>query len=65
MRFGLFCLIMTYAVGCSNQPPRSRDEIFSEKQNLPGLYLTNKTHTRVLAPKSKGTFVDAGTQEEC
>jgi hypothetical protein len=52
-------------IGCSRAKPRSADEILTEKQRMPRLYLTAKTHARVIAPKSKGTFKDPATGEDC
>ncbi|MHC4179350.1 MAG: hypothetical protein ACYSWU_17695 [Planctomycetota bacterium] len=46
-------------------PPRSRDEIFRERLKLPALYFTAKTHKRVMAPMSRGMFVDEQTGEIC
>jgi len=60
---GLVCLLSA----CSKEPPPplSRDEIFRQRLELPALYLTAKTHKRVIAPMSKGMFVDAETGEIC
>ena len=59
----LICLLCA----CSKEPPPplSRDEIFRQRLELPALYLTAKTHKRVIAPMSKGMFVDADTGEIC
>ena len=65
MRFGILCIILVVAAGCGSGRTRPRDEIFAEQQNLPGLFLTTKTHTRVIAPKNKGNFIDPETKEEC
>ncbi len=46
-------------------PPPSRDEIFRQRLDLPALYFTAKTHKRVIAPASKGLFVDEQTGEVC
>lgn len=46
-------------------PPRTRDEIFRDRVSLPAVYLTVKTHTRVLAPGGKGAFIDQETGELC
>lgn len=59
------CLMLGLLFGCSNKKAKTRDELMAEKQNLPALYLSKKTHTRVIAPKNKGFFVDPTTQEEC
>jgi len=60
-------LVPLCLTACSRTPPppRSADEIFTEKQQMPRLYLTKKTHTRVVAPKTKGMFTDPATGEEC
>ena len=43
--------------------PRSRDEIFKEKENLPALFLTAITKKRIEATGNKGNFVDKDTGE--
>jgi hypothetical protein len=48
--------------GCGAEP-RTSDEIFREERELPALYITVKTHTRVTAPAGKGMFIDPGTGE--
>ena len=61
-------LLLGGLLGCSQTavpPPRTRDQIFTERLNLPALYLTAKTHKRVVAPGSKGLFVDEATGEVC
>lgn len=58
---GLFLAVLT---GCG-RAPRTSDEIFADKQALPRVYLTKKSHARIIAPKSKGQFVDDATHEEC
>lgn len=60
----VICLAVGVA-GCGNTPTRTTDQIFSEKQSRPRLYLTRKTKTHVIAPADKGMFVDANTREEC
>jgi hypothetical protein len=52
-------------IGCSRAQPRSTDEIFTEKRQLPRLFLTTKTHTRVLGVKTQGMFKDSATGEDC
>jgi hypothetical protein len=49
----------------SEPPPPSRDEIFQERLALPAVYFTAKTHKRVIAPASKGLFIDEQTGEVC
>ncbi len=49
----------------SGPPPRSRDEIFAERRDVPRLYLTARTLKRVIAPTSRGIFVDVETGEIC
>jgi hypothetical protein len=51
--------------GQSEPPPSTRDEIFRERLALPAVYFTAKTHKRVIAPASKGLFVDEQTGEVC
>ena len=59
------------ALGCFTScgreaaPPRSRDEIFRERLELPSVYLTVKSHKQVSAPGGKGSFVDNETGELC
>ena len=65
MRTAIISLSIFCLVGCGSRSPRSRDEIFREKGTLPRLYLTKKSHTRVLGPASKGIFTDDKTGEEC
>lgn len=48
--------------GCGGEP-RTTDDIFREEMELPSLYLTVKTQTRVTAPAGKGTFIDKATGE--
>ena len=43
--------------------PRTSDEIFRDRLALPAVYLTVDTDTRVIAPQSKGPFVDEATGE--
>ena len=60
--------MLTIMASCSNEsatPPRTRDEIFREKVNLPILYLTAKTKQRVVASKGQGNFLDKNTGEIC
>ena len=46
--------------------PRSRREIYKQVLELPAVYLTEKTHKRVIAPTGRGLFwVDAETGETC
>ena len=49
----------------SETPPRTRDEIFRERMQLPALYFTAQTHQRVIAPADKGLFVHEPTGELC
>jgi hypothetical protein len=53
---------------CSKEDPlpRSRDEIFRQRMELPAVYLTAKSHTRITAPAGRGMFfVDPETGEKC
>jgi hypothetical protein len=43
--------------------PRTRDEIFAERQSLPTIYITEKSHRRFTAPVSKALHVDPETKE--
>jgi hypothetical protein len=61
---GLFLVGLLLVGGC-NRAPRSREEIHKERDELPTLYLTDKTQQRVIAPASKGLFVDPKTKEIC
>ena len=46
--------------------PRTRTEIFKQGLELPGVYLTEKTHKRVIAPTRFGLpFVDPESGETC
>jgi hypothetical protein len=59
---GLLCALAS----CSEPPPpRSREEIFRQRMELPALYLTAKTHKRVIAPMSRGIFEDPDSGETC
>jgi hypothetical protein len=64
-------LLIAIALGClpscskQEPPPRSRDEIFRERMELPALYITAKSHKQVTAPAGKGMFIDAETGELC
>ncbi len=71
-RFQFIWLILVIAMvslfsacGEKDPDPRSSDDIFQERVNLPALYFTGKTHRRVEAPGSKGTHVDEKTGEIC
>lgn len=59
------CVFLAVLTGCGSPPPRTSDEIFADKMELPRVYLTKKTHVKIIAPKSKGQFVDETTHEEC
>lgn len=59
----LLMLPLLAAVGCG-KPARPRDDIFTEKINLPQLYIGLKTKKQVTAPASKGVFTDPDTQDE-
>jgi hypothetical protein len=48
--------------GCGGEP-RTSDDIFREEMELPALYITVKTQTRVTAPAGKGMFIDPKTGE--
>ena len=49
----------------SGPPPRTRSEIFEARREVPRLYLTGKSLKRVVAPTSRGIFVDDETGEIC
>jgi hypothetical protein len=65
MRIVALGLAVLCLAGCGRSRTRSPDEILIEKRGLPRLFLSAKTHTRVIAPKSKGMFTDPATGEEC
>jgi len=60
---GLLCLLAS--CGGKEQPPRTRDEIFRARSELPALYLTLETKQRVIAPAGKSVFVDQASGEVC
>ena len=64
----LCCPIVLLLASCGNKKelpiPRSRDEIFRERVNLPILYIT-KSGKRVEAPGGQGSFVDKASGEIC
>jgi len=48
----------------SEPPPRSRDEIFQDRRSLPTVWLTAKSHKRILLPTGQGLFtIDPETGE--
>jgi len=54
--------------GCSDpasDAPRSEEDLFQARLDLPRLYLTAETNTRVIAPARRGCFVDDETGEVC
>ncbi len=61
------CVILFAAglPGCGEDPPPSRDDIFNKQMELPTLYLTTQTGQHVIAPASKGVFVDEKSGEVC
>lgn len=61
----MLCVFASAPAGCSKPPPRTSDEIFADKMQLSRVYLTKKSHVKIIAPKSKGQFVDDATHEEC
>ena len=62
----LFALLVAGLSACGGEPvPRTLDEIFAEEQNLPVLYLTAVTNTRVTAPARFQRFSDPATKEVC
>ena len=64
-------LLIAIAFGCftscgKEEPlPRSRDAIFLERMKLPALYMTAKSHKRIIAPAGNGMFLDKETGELC
>lgn len=61
-------VLLATLAGCGDdyeplEPPRTRDEIFNERVELPALYLTAESNTRVIANRGRGAFVDEGTGE--
>lgn len=64
----ILCYVALSVVGCNrSEPPpaRARDEIFREETALPAVYMTGKSRKRVIAPRSRGAFVDEQTGELC
>ena len=59
----LCLLVVLLLVGCGK--PRTRDDIFQERVNLPKLYLTGDTSKEVVDSGSKGIFVDPESGEIC
>jgi hypothetical protein len=59
---GLLCLLASCS---SEEPPRTSDEIFNARSELPAVYFTFETKQKVLAPASKGVFVDEKSGEVC
>lgn len=55
------CFLLSFA-SCSKEL-RTRDEIFQDQLELPAVYLTVDSQTRVIASQSKGLFVDETTGE--
>jgi hypothetical protein len=55
-------LALVCLIGCSRV--RSTDEISTEKRQMPRLFLTAKTHTRVVGVKTQGMFKDDATGED-
>lgn len=49
--------------GCSEADPPSTEELFQQQMDLPAVYLTSQTGTRVLAPSGNNPHVDAKTGE--
>jgi hypothetical protein len=58
-------LLIALIAGCGESQPRSRDEIWQERESLPRLFLTQKTGKEVIAPGNRGAFVDEATGEMC
>lgn len=68
------CLAILWAVGLgglcgcgrpASPPPRTRQEIFTERRSLPALFLTEQTRRRVIAPGDQIVFVDPESGEMC
>lgn len=63
MRFLILGLLSTLVItGCGN--PRTRDEIFAERESLPQVYVGLKSQKQITAPARKGVFVDPDTKDE-
>lgn len=58
-------VVFSGLVGCGEDTPVSRDDIFLKQMELPTLYLTAQSGKRVIAPANKGVFVDEATGEIC
>lgn len=54
-----------FVCGCSKPAPRPSEVLFLERMELPALYLTERTHKRVIAPRSRGAAIDEATGERC
>jgi hypothetical protein len=63
----LALIVPALLASCSKQEeaPRTRDQIFQAKLELPALYLTTGTHKRVIAPANKHVFIDPESGEPC
>jgi len=60
------CVLFLFT-SCSSEepPPRSRDEIFRARMQLPTVYLTAETNQRVTDTAERGVFVHEDTGEIC
>jgi hypothetical protein len=50
--------------GCGDRV-RPSEDIFEDQLALPAVYLTEKTHKKIIAPQGKGKFIDEKTGETC
>jgi len=62
MRCAILGLAVFIVAGCSKT--RTRDEIFTERAGLPQVFMGLKTGKQIVAPASKGVFVDPETKDE-
>lgn len=62
--WGVIILLLLVLGGCTKAPPptRSSDEIFSERMELPALYMT-KGGKKITSASGKGPFIDAASGE--
>ncbi len=50
-------------IGCAESDPPSTEELFQQQMDLPAVYLTSVTGTRIIAPSRDNPFVDPKTGE--
>lgn len=65
LRIAGWLFFFALLAGCGGDDIRSSEDIFEEQLSLPAVYLTEKTHQRIVAPQRKGKFIDEKTGETC